>query len=117
MAMDEYSMNDRTTVIEDALLQAQGLIALLEDKKSTITMDTPLLPTSKRIRTDLWKKVEDWKKQPGFICGEDLVAQLEVQLVWAGHEDNQLGWRHAKPYLQAAERLAREAKRKIEACP
>lgn len=116
MAMDEYSMNDRTQVIEDALRQAYDLIVQLEDKKSSISMTTLILPTSKKIRPDLWKKAVDWKKQPGFSCGEDLVAQLEVQLVWAGHEDNQLGWRHAKPYLQAAERLAREAGRKIEAC-
>jgi len=79
-------------------------------------MTTIILPTSRKIRPDLWQKAVDWKKQSGFSCGEDLVAQLEVQLVWAGHEDNQLGWRHAKPYLQAAERLAREAGRRIEAC-
>ncbi|NVN90476.1 MAG: OmpA family protein [Desulfuromonadales bacterium] len=117
MAMDEYSMNDRTSVIEDALRQAYDLISQLEDKKNAIGMTTIILPTSKKIRPDLWQKAVDWKKHPGFSCGEDLVAQLEVQLVWAGHEDNQLGWRHAKPYLQAAERLAREAGRKIEACP
>ena len=117
MAMDEYVMNDRTRVIEDTVRQAHELIVQLEEKKSAISMETPILPTSRIIRPDLWEKVEEWKKHPGFPCGEDLVAQLEVQLVWAGHEDNQLGWRHAKPYLQAAERLAREAGKKIESCP
>lgn len=116
MAMDEYAMNDRTAVIEDTVRTAQELIVQLEAKNEHITMETPLLPTSKMLRPDLWKKANDWKKHPGFSCGEDLVAQLEVQLVWAGHEDNQLGWRHTKPYLQAAERLAKEAGRKIEAC-
>jgi outer membrane protein OmpA-like peptidoglycan-associated protein len=104
-------------VIEDTVLQAHRLISQLEDKKRDISMETPLLPTSRKIRPDLWQKAADWKKHPGFACGEDLVAQLEVQLVWAGHEDKQLGWRHAKPYLQAAERLAKEAGRKIENCP
>jgi len=117
MAMDEYSMNDRTTVIEDTVRQAHDLISRLESRQDTIPMDTPILPTSKMIRPDLWLKADNWKRHPGFSCGEDLVAQLEVQLVWAGHEDNQLGWRHAKPYLQAAERLAKEAGRKIESCP
>ncbi len=117
MAMDEYVMNDRTPVIEDTVREAHSLISLLEEKKENITMDTPILPTSKLLRPDLWKKAADWKKHPGFPCGEDLVAQLEVQLVWSGHEDNQLGWRHTKPYLQAAERLAREAGIRIEACP
>ena len=117
MAMDEYVMNDRTRVVEDALRQAGQLIGQLEAKKSEMGMETLLLPTSKLIRPDLWHQAAELKKRPGFPCGEDLVARLEVQLVWAGHEDNQLGWRHAKPYLQAAERLAGEARRKIEACP
>lgn len=116
MAMDQYTMNDRTQVIEDTVGQAHQLIVQLEARSSNISMDTPLLPTSRKIRADLWQKAADWKKHPGFSCGEDLVAQLEVQLVWAGHEDNQLGWRHAKPYLQAAERYAKEAGRKIESC-
>jgi outer membrane protein OmpA-like peptidoglycan-associated protein len=93
------------------------LIGQLEAKKSDMGMDTLLLPTSKMIRPDLWRQAAELKKRPGFSCGEDLVARLEVQLVWAGHEDNQLGWRHAKPYLQAAERLAGDARRKIDACP
>lgn len=117
MAMDQYAMNDRTRVIEDALWQALLLIEQLEAGKGSPGMETPLLPTSTRLRPDLWRTADELKRQPGFSCGEDLVARLEVQLVWAGHEENQLGWRHAKPYLQAAERLAGDARRLIEACP
>ena len=117
MAMDEYSMNDLTSAAEDALVQASRLIDQLEAKKKDMDMDTVILPTSCLVRPDLWKLARELKNNPGFSCGEDLVARLEVQLVWAGHEQNQLGWRHAKPYLQAAERLAGEARRKIEACP
>lgn len=117
MAMDQYAMNDRTRVIEDALWQALLLIEQLEAGKRGMGMETPILPTSKRLRPDLWRTAGELKGQPGFSCGEDLVARLEVQLVWAGHEENQLGWRHAKPYLQAAERLAGDARRLIEACP
>jgi OmpA-OmpF porin, OOP family len=117
MAMDEYSMNDRTSAAEDALVQASRLIEQLEAKKKDMDMETVILPTSCLVRPDLWKLARELKNNPGFSCGEDLVARLEVQLVWAGHEQNQLGWRNAKPYLQAAERLAGEARRKIEACP
>jgi outer membrane protein OmpA-like peptidoglycan-associated protein len=117
MAMDEYAMNDRTSVTEDALRQAFQVIAQLEAKKGDIGMETAILPTSRLVRPDLWRTAGELKKHPGFSCGEDLVARLEVQLVWAGHEENQLGWRHAKPYLQAAERLAGDARRAIEACP
>ncbi len=116
MAMDEYVMNDRTRVVEDALIQADQLIAQLEAKKSDIGMDTVLLSTSTMLRPDLWRLAGELKKNSGFSCGEDLVARLEVQLVWAGHEENQLGWRNAKPYIQAAERLAGEARKKIENC-
>jgi len=117
MAMDQYVMNDRSLVVEDALGQASRLIEQLEAKKADMDRDTEILPTSRMIRPDLWYQAAELKKHPGFVCGEGLVAQMEVQLVWAGHEENQLGWRHAKPYLQAAERLAGEARRKIEACP
>ncbi|MFH1026430.1 MAG: OmpA family protein [Pseudomonadota bacterium] len=116
MAMDEYVMNDRTRVVEDALIQADQIIVQLEAKKSDIGMDTLLLPTSTMLRPDLWRLAAELKKNSGFSCGEDLVARLEVQLVWAGHEENQLGWRNAKPYIQAAERLAGDARKKIENC-
>jgi len=115
MARDEYVMNDRTRVVADALIQANQIIAQLEAKKGDIGMDT-VLPTSTMLRPDLWRLAAGLKKNSGFSCGEDLVARLEVQLVWAGHEENQLGWRNAKPYIQAAERLAGEARKKIENC-
>lgn len=117
MAMDEYVMNDRSRVVDDALQQANRLIEQLEAKKSEPGMDTEILPTSRMIRPDLWRLAAELKQSSGFSCGEDLVARLEVQLVWAGHEDNQLGWRNAKPYIQAAERLAGEARQKTETCP
>jgi hypothetical protein len=32
---------------------------------------------------------------------------MEVRLVWAGHENKELGWRHAREHFAAAERLAK----------
>jgi OmpA-OmpF porin, OOP family len=116
MAMDNYVMNDRTRVIEDAVFEAWRLIDKMERKEQNLPMSTPILPTSKVVRQDLWDLAARYKLDPRFSCAEDTVAQLEVQLVWTGHEENQLGWRHAKPYLQAAERLAREARRQMDAC-
>jgi outer membrane protein OmpA-like peptidoglycan-associated protein len=116
-ALDAYTMNDRSTVMEEALRQAVGIIGQLEAGKKDIGMGTPTLPSSSLVRPDLWARAEKLKKHANFRCAEDKVAQLEVQLVWAGHEDKEMGWRHAKPYLQAAERLAREAGAQIASCP
>lgn len=108
-ALDAYTMNDRSGAADEALRQAVDIIKQLEAGKKDIGMTTPIIPTSALIRPDLWARAEKLKKHANFHCAADKVAQLEVQLVWAGHEEKELGWRHAKPYLQAAERLAREA--------
>ncbi len=115
-ARDEYTENDRSVVCEEALKQSVGIIAQLEAEKKDISMSTPIIPTSSVVRKDLWELAERLKLHPGFHCGEDRVAQFEVQLVWSGHEESEFGWRHSKPYLQAAERLAREAVDLINAC-
>lgn len=117
-AMDEYTVNGRSRVVEETLRQALGLIEQLESGNREIGMATPIIPTSAMVRPDLWEKAEALKKNADFLrCAGDKIAQLEVQLVWAGHEEQELGWRHSKPYLQAAERLAREADGLIAACP
>lgn len=115
-ARDEYTENDRSVVCEEALRQALGIIYPLESGKRDISMHTPVIPTSIIVRKDLWELAERLKIHPGFHCGEDRVAQFEVQLVWSGHEEKEFGWRHSKPYLQATERLAREAVDLINAC-
>ena len=116
-AMDEYTVNDRSRVVEEALHQALSLIEQMEAGKKEIGMSTPIIATSSTIRTDLWDKAETLKKLVSPRCAGDKIAQLEVQLVWAGHENKEFDWRHAKPYLQAAERLAREADEQMAACP
>ena len=116
-ALDEYTINDRSRVVEEALHQSLSLIEKMEAGKKDIGMNTPVIPTSSVVRADLWAKAETLKKRVSSLCAGDKVAQLEVQLVWAGHEDKEFGWRHSKPYLQAAERLAREADTQMEACP
>ena len=115
-ALDEYTINDRSRVVEEALRQALDLIEQMEAGKKDIDMSTPIIPTSIVVRTDLWNKAKTLKKHVNFRCAGDKVAQLEVQLVWAGHEEQELGWRHSKPYLQAAERLAREADAQMASC-
>jgi outer membrane protein OmpA-like peptidoglycan-associated protein len=115
-AREEYVENDRTGVIEAALWQSESLIGALEAKGTQMSMETPILTSSTRVREDLWRRADALKKQAYFHCAEDKVAQMEVQLVWAGHEEPELGWRHALPHIRTAERLEKEATRQMEAC-
>ena len=102
-AMEEYSDNDRTGIVELALEQALFLTRGLEAKEARLPMDTTIIAGSRRVRDDLWTRIADYKQERAFDCIADRIAKLEVQLVWAGHEDIEGGWRHAKPYIEIAE--------------
>ncbi len=114
-AFDEYTENDQLGVVEEALYEAVYLIRLMEDKASVIVTGTPIGKASKKVRPDLWDRVETLKQAPGFPCGGEKVAKLEVMLVKAGHEEKELGFRHAMPYIKKAEQLAQEASDTISA--
>jgi outer membrane protein OmpA-like peptidoglycan-associated protein/predicted DNA-binding protein (MmcQ/YjbR family) len=117
-AQDEYQMKDRSGVIEQALAEGMKLIAAMERKQADISMDTPLIPASMRVREDLWAAAARLKGfQEGFKCAAGDTARLEVQLVWAGYVQREMGWRSAKPYLQAAERYYSDALAAAETCP
>ncbi len=112
---DEYHDNDRTGIVEGSLDQAKKLISGMESKANLGT-ETPIIPGSKKIRDDLWAKAEGYKQQPGFQCAAATVACMEVQLVHAGHEDAELGWRHAELDVSIAEKLDAKAKRLMDEC-
>jgi outer membrane protein OmpA-like peptidoglycan-associated protein len=86
------------------------------EAKSALGNETPIIPGSKKIRDDLWAKAESYKQQPGFQCAAATVACMEVQLVHAGHEDMELGWRHAELDVSIAEKLDSKAKRLMDEC-
>ncbi|MGB8338787.1 MAG: OmpA family protein [Burkholderiales bacterium] len=112
---DEYHDNDRTGVVDGALDQAKKLISGME-AKTTLSNETPIIPGSKKLREDLWAKAAGYKTQPGFQCAAATVACMEVQLVHAGHEDAELGWRHAELDVSIAEKLDAKAKRLMDEC-
>ncbi len=117
-ALDEYEMKNRSGIIEQALQEGVQLIEGLEQKRSAIDMATPILPLSEKLRNDLWAAAETLKaNKDGFKCAGGDVARMEVQLVWAGHIQRELGWRSAKPHLQAAERYHRDAFAAAATCP
>jgi OmpA-OmpF porin, OOP family len=77
---------------------------------------TPLVNNAAKLRDDLWATADGLKKQAGFKCAEKLVACAEVELVHAGNEHQQQGWRHAKPYVQMAEDQLSEAQAALKTC-
>ena len=117
-ALDEYEMRNRSGIIEQALDQGAQLINALEAGRTDMPMQTGILPLSVKLRDDLWAAAQKLKQDAGgFKCSGGDVARLEVQLVWAGHVQKDLGWRSAKPHLQAAERYYRDAVAGAETCP
>ena len=117
-ALDEYQMKNRGGVIEAALSEGTKLLAPMELRQVNLPMDTPLVAGAARVREDLWAAAARFKADAdGFRCAGGDVARMEVQLVWAGYIQKELGWRSAKPYLQAAERYHRDALAAAETCP
>lgn len=108
MATNEYSENDRSGVIRAAVDESLQLIMAMEQSDYDIPNSTNIIETSSRVRPDLWEFIDShraaWK---GNDCASCELATLEVQLVWVGHEQNELGWRHALPANQAADRMRR----------
>lgn len=115
-AMHEYYENDRTQVIENALAEAYILITQMEAANNQISMDTKVIPESVRLREDLWRIAAELKSHQGFACAAAPLAEMEVRLVWAGHENKELGWRHAREHFAAAERLAKRAQKLADNC-
>jgi outer membrane protein OmpA-like peptidoglycan-associated protein len=117
-AYDEYQVKNRSGVIEQALSEGTRLIALMENRQPQLPDDTPLIAGAMRVREDLWSVVARFKAdKDGFRCAGGDVGRMEVQLVWAGYIQKEMGWRSAKPYLQAAERYYRDALAAAETCP
>lgn len=112
MALDEIYEIDRTGIVEDAMSEASRLLG--GDK--TNLFDTPIVRGSEKVRDDLWQKSAQMKQHKDADCAARELANLDVQLVWAGHEKWESGWTHAKPAVEVAENLAYEAEQKIARC-
>jgi len=117
LALGEYYENEGTGIVPSAIGQAETLLDALGKKQTAISMDTPLqLPGSVAVRPDLWNRIAAQKKNDKFSCGQRPVAEAEVQLVWAGHEKLESGWKYAQSYARSAEDLINEAQTAISRC-
>lgn len=115
VSLHEYTRNDRSAFPQAALAQSERLVKALESGNPP-PQDTPLVNGADRLRKDLWDAAEELKKHAGWRCAQQQVACAEVELVHAGNEHRQQGWRHAKPYVQIAEDRIDEAKLAAERC-
>jgi OmpA-OmpF porin, OOP family len=102
-AQEEYTDNDRSGIVERLLGQSLALIQKLERGDQSVDKATAIVEGSKKIRSDLWARLAAFHQHAKFDCVQGRVAQAEVQLVWAGHEEMEGGWRHSKPYIEIAE--------------
>jgi outer membrane protein OmpA-like peptidoglycan-associated protein len=111
----EYTRNDRGPWPQAAMTEAEKLVNAMAAKQP-LSMDTPLVAGAERIRPDLWSRALGLRSHTGWSCAQAKAACGEVELVHAGHEQQQLGWRHARPYVQIAEDLIGEAEAQAQAC-
>jgi outer membrane protein OmpA-like peptidoglycan-associated protein len=116
VSFHEYTRNDRSAFPQEALTESEKLVQLMERDAKPLPMDTPLVNKAPKLRPDLWEKFEALKRHSGFRCAQQKTACGEVELVHAGNEHAQQGWRHAKPYVQIAEDLLAEAQQLAERC-
>ncbi len=112
---ESYFRKDRRAS-KEALNVAKAVIEALEDQGAGTTVDARIIPSSSRLRDDLWRKVAAFKQHAEYRCATWQAARTEVALVAAGRANNDMGWRAARPFVQRAERFAKEADRKLAAC-
>jgi len=130
VALDEYLENDRSSFVELALAEANGLLKSLEagtkglplatypldiDKNSKTGSPAARIPEN-RLRPDLWALAERIKQHEQFSCAAAPTAQFEVELLQAIHEDGVGGWRRTSPYIAIAESLSVRAQEALEDC-
>lgn len=132
VSFHEYTRNDRSAFPQQALEQSERLVVLMEkrsqplpesmanvedaDRFLPLPDDTPLVNDADRLRPDLWDATARLKGHAGYRCAAQRVACAEVELVHAGNEHRQLGWRHAKPYVQIAEDHVAAAQSAADLC-
>ena len=116
VSLHEYSRNDRSDFPQAAMTESEKLIISLEQGSPVIPLDTPLVNGAARLRPDLWARTAELHRMVGAQCGWPQLACAEVELVHAGNEFNQQGWRHAKPYIQIAEDWVSDGSVAIASC-
>jgi OmpA-OmpF porin, OOP family len=113
----EFYRNDRTAVVPETLKEADDLLAQLSPgNTSAISAQTRLVDGAAKIRPDLWDKAANLQATQGFRCAAAATGCAEVLLVQAAHNQAQLGWRYANPYVAMAQDMLDYAKTEEAKC-
>ncbi len=113
-AQEEFIEIDNTGVAEDALARAKQLIGWIENKQPEGNPIPATVRGTTRVREDLWLKLEQYRAKP---CAAIDLAKAEVQLVWAAHEQPELGKRHATRPIEQVEQHLQQAETCVEKVP
>lgn len=116
VAFHEYTRNDRSAFPQEALSESAALVDQMERGVASLPMDTRHVNNADVLRPDLWAAASTLRSHGGYQCVAGKVACAEVELVHAGNEHRQQGWRHAKPYVQMAEDALAAAQAGAQAC-
>jgi len=116
----EYSDDDRTGFPQAAFEHAVRLISDLEASKAPVdSANAPpaTIPRgSLRVADSLYARMESLKHNPGFRCARAPLAEMEVELAWAGNEQVDQGECRVQPHLARAAELARQAEDAVVHC-
>jgi OmpA-OmpF porin, OOP family len=116
-ARDVYAQGDRSATAEQALDEAGAILQAVEQHGGPVHVQAPAhITRAVRLREDLWQTLASVEQHERFVCAQANAARLRVQLIAAGNAHYEFGWRHAKPYVQAAERYARAAQAQTTHC-
>ncbi len=106
-AREEYWANDRGPVIEESSAEAVRLIGVLSaGGPLAVEPRTRLITGTREVRPDLWKEVERFKAHQRFDLVAEEVAQLEIELIRAGHDAAEGAACSAEPHDRRARSLA-----------
>lgn len=106
LSTDEYWANDRGPIVEESLGEAMRLSSSLVDgEKDRVEGETKLPSGTRLVRPDLWSAVKRFKAHPRFDLVAEEVAQLEVELVRAGHDGAPGAACSAEPHIKEADSL------------
>jgi outer membrane protein OmpA-like peptidoglycan-associated protein len=109
---------DDTGVTEDALQRVYQIIGWLENKQVEGKPIPATLRGTSRLHDDLWQRLEiAQQNRKNYPCAAPHLAKVEVELVWAAHEQPELGTRHASLPLQEAHDLLARAECCVVAVP
>jgi outer membrane protein OmpA-like peptidoglycan-associated protein len=102
VARDQYALNDRSGLVDDAFERASNLAAMLETRGAKLRPEFQSGGATPRIREDLWQMADSVKRTEAFRCVAVDVARLEVTLVRAGHETTVCRAEDPHPHAMAA---------------